>query len=93
MLNEFLLGYDMGLGKTYIALVILYKKFLDNEIHKCLFLVQNLSNIYNIADEFDKFSLNLSYEVLDGGSVKRFESIKKDKNVFILNYQGLVALE
>ena len=90
-LNKFLLGYDMGLGKTYMSLVILAKKFKDKEINKCLFLVQNISNIYNIADEFDKFDLGLSYVALDGGSEKRRKLFDEDRQIYILNYQGLVA--
>jgi len=91
MLEKFLLGYDMGLGKTYMSLVILKKKFDEKRINKCLFLVQNLSNIYNISDEIDKFELGMSYVSLDGGSQSRKELFNKDYQIYILNYQGFTA--
>ncbi len=82
---------DLGTGKTKIILdVFLYRK-LAGECSCGLVLVPNVVNIRGFYLECRKHTPELKCIRLKGGSKRRLELLQKHGDLFVLNYQGLVA--
>jgi SNF2 family DNA or RNA helicase len=93
-LNEFgfggILADDMGLGKTIQTLSLISYLKEQGKLNKPILVVMPTSLIFNWKDEIEKFTPNLSYEILYGVDRKeKFENI--DKFDIILTTYQLVA--
>jgi SNF2 family DNA or RNA helicase len=91
-LGNFLYFADMGLGKTYVIQSIVQTLKQRGTVRKALVCVPNEANIRGWEEEAKLYMPNLNVMPLYGSSSERFELLKQDADLYILNYQGLVAM-
>lgn len=80
------LFYEMGLGKTFILLEHLYR--LKSEALPTL-IVCPLSAVSVWRREAIKFGYGFTFAELTGSSTKRLKALKEDKDIYVINYDGL----
>jgi SNF2 family DNA or RNA helicase len=82
---SFLFLLMMGTGKTKLILDILS---LRNDWKKCLIIVPNITSIYGWIDQIKEHS-NFTYTDLSGKEVEREDKLRKESQIYLLNYTGL----
>lgn len=83
-----IIGYDMGLGKTLIAISILEKFKYDKVLIVCPAYIK-----YSWEEELQKWS-TLKYKIAEGQREDRLDMIKRfKKGVLIVNYEMLSKYE
>lgn len=86
--SSFLFFLDMGLGKTKSCLDLLSYYKAEKFINKILVLMPNVVMTGVWMDEIKKHS-NLSYVALIGTKQEREKALKKDVDLYLMNYAGL----
>lgn len=85
-----ILADDMGLGKTIQALAHLLIEKQQGRLNKPVLIVAPTSVIFNWANEIEKFTPDLSYQVLHGSKRKQdfacFEGGENQVDVIITSY-------
>jgi len=88
-----ILADDMGLGKTIQTLAHLLIEKQQGRLNKPVLIVAPTSVIFNWANEIDKFTPQLSYQVLHGskrhqhfGCIEAFESDEHQVDIIITSY-------
>lgn len=78
-----ILADDMGLGKTVQAITFLLSNLKDGE--RAL-VTAPASLTYNWASEFEKFTDEDNFVVVDGTKTERMEQLESDRQIFITSY-------
>lgn len=89
--DNFILHLDMGLGKTVISLILFEFHRLFSGAKKMLTVVPNTVNIKNWEEQILQFT-DFKPVMLYGSRDERFELLRSDGDVFIINYEGLPVL-
>ena len=89
--KEYLIGHEMGTGKTVIALVYLKELLKKNSNLKGLIIVP-VSLIQTWLKENEKFT-NLDIQVVRGNKKKREEQWKANCHFFITNYETIRGIK
>lgn len=87
--NEAMLWLDPGLGKTSIVLYVLKHLFLQNKIKRVL-IVAPIRVCYSVwPTELEKWAEfeGITHTVIHGA--KKEEALKKDVQLYIINFEGL----
>ena len=86
-----LIGYDMGLGKSLIAINCIKLLIQKQDIKRVLIVCPSYLK-YSWEDEINKWS-TISSQVIDGNPSKRDEQFKeyenKNKKILIINYEQI----
>lgn len=86
-----LIGYDMGLGKSLIAINCIKLLMQKQDIKRVLIVCPSYLK-YSWEDEVSKWS-TISTQVIDGNPSKRDEQFKefqnKNKHILIINYEQI----
>ncbi len=92
LLPQFLYFYDMGIGKTKIALDIISVRHKAGKVKQVLVVVENEANVYNWEEQLEEHS-NLSYTLLTGSTEDRRQLLKSESSsVYVITYTGLKYL-
>ncbi|QDK69972.1 DEAD/DEAH box helicase [Lactococcus protaetiae] len=78
-----ILADDMGLGKTVQAITYLLSNLKEGE--KAL-ITAPASLTYNWASEFEKFTDQINFVVVDGTKIERSEQIATEHQIYITSY-------
>jgi len=78
---------DLGCGKTCPAILCLQKLFDQGKISKVLVVCPNtiLDNWINEIQQWSK----LTYSVLRGKKDKRLAALEEDKQIYLINFEGI----
>lgn len=82
------LFFEQGLGKTLVMLEHLNR----TRNFPCL-VVAPLSVVGVWRNEIEKFGFNFSAETLIGTKQQRLEALRRDADIYLINYEGLRILE
>lgn len=90
--SSFLFLLDMGAGKTKITLDLLsYKKKYVTDSKKNLIIVPNVVTVNSWATEIVTHS-DLTFVELIGTKEERIENLRKDVDLYLINYGGLPVM-
>lgn len=87
-LDKFMLILDMGLGKTFISLMLYDFLKQQNKVKKMLVIVPNVINLQNWLEEIEKIT-PYTCTILYGSASERQALLKQESDIYILNYEGL----
>lgn len=91
--HRFLFYLDPAAGKTLISLVLIEHYSRISKALPALVLIPSPTGADVWMEQIDKFSPNMRVVDLTSGSVEeRFEAADSDADIFLLNYDGLVAM-
>lgn len=91
--RKFCYWYDMGMGKTLLAIALTRYFKRAKTVKRVLVLIPNKINKYEWANEIKKHSPGSTYTVLAGSSRRKWEQIQESESTFVLEtYGGLVRL-
>jgi SNF2 family DNA or RNA helicase len=91
--RKFCFWYDMGMGKTLLAVALArYFKRLG-VARRILVLIPNKINKYEWAEDLKKHSPLSTFTILEGSTKHKWEQVQADDSHFILEtYAGLVRM-
>lgn len=89
---QFMFLLDMGLGKTRVVLELVAYQKLCGKLKAALVVVPNATAIENWSMEIAEHRPDLTYVPMYGSSKERRVMLKRTADLFIINYDGLVAL-
>ncbi|KKN90040.1 hypothetical protein LCGC14_0231530 [marine sediment metagenome] len=89
---SFLFLLDLGTGKTKIVLDLISYFQRAGKTGRALVLVPNIVTIDGWEEQIQIHAPHLKYVLFHGKSKKRWELLKQDFDICVLNYGGLVAM-
>jgi SNF2 family DNA or RNA helicase len=89
---EYLFLLDMGLGKTYLDLLLFAYWRHKGLCKKAIVLVPNTTNVGGWLDEVAKHTPHLKAVGLDGDRADRLEAMDADADLVIMTYMGFLSL-
>ncbi len=90
---QFLYFVDLGLGKTKLVLDLSSYYYKCGELRgSVLVLVPNYVNIGEWGEQVQMHASGLSCIPLLGSGEERWQLMKEDADIYIINYQGLLAM-
>lgn len=91
--KKFCYWYDMGMGKTLLAIALTRYFKRAKVVKRVLVLIPNKINKYEWAREIKKHAPSSTYTVLAGSSLNKWKQMQEADTTFILEtYGGLVRL-
>lgn len=92
-MRKFCFWYDMGMGKTLLAVALARYFYKLGMVRRVLVLVPNKINKYEWVADLKKNSPGTSYLILEGSSREKWQRLQEgDEFLVIETYAGLVRL-
>lgn len=91
--RKFAFWYDMGMGKTMLAIALTRYFKRAGLIKRILVLVPNKVNKYEWVDQLKQHAPKSTHLVLEGSSKGKWEALQRTKATFVIEtYGGLVRM-
>jgi len=90
-LSNFMYFLDMGLGKTFISLMLMSYYLQLKKIEKILVVVPNVINIEGWEEQILEHT-NFDYVLLHGNKNERMELLDQHAHIYVINYDGLQTM-
>jgi len=90
-LPNFMYFLDMGLGKTFISLMLMSYYLELQKIEKVLVVVPNVINIEGWEEEI-KIHTDFNYVTLYGSKAERMDLLEQSAHIYVINYDGLQTM-